>query len=194
MTGALRVALVGLRGSGKSSVGRALAERAQAPFVDLDDELVVEAQRSGVARGDERTGELLARLGEPRFRALELAALADVASRPGAQVLATGGGVVETPAARELLRAAYTCVWLRAPLELLAARIEADPTPRPRLAGGSVLEELATLEERRSPHYRILASLVAEVEGRDPRAIAADLLEALFTERPDFPANDASQA
>lgn len=172
-----RLALVGLRGSGKSSVGRALAAQLGAPFVDLDLELC--DSRAPSPGPGASAGELLAALGEPAFRELELAALERVAARPGAQVLATGGGVVETPRALDLLRRGYTCVWLRAPLDLLERRIAADPTLRPRLAGKSLAEELERLAARREPCYQGLAQAVIEVEGRAPLELAQEILAAI---------------
>lgn len=173
--GALRVALIGLRGSGKSTVGPPLARLLGAEFHDLD----LELGAGGAGLGGRSAGELLAELGEPRFRALELAALEGLARLPGSQVLATGGGVVETPAARELLARSYACVWLRAPLELLAARLAADPTPRPRLAGADAREELTLLESRRAPWYRGLARVVVEVEDHAPAVLAQRILNEL---------------
>lgn len=168
------MALIGLRGSGKSSVGRLLAELLGAPFVDLDQEL-----DAGAGPGAEPAGELLTRLGEPAFRRLELEALGRVAARGGAQVLATGGGVVETGAAAELLARAYVCVWLRAPLGELERRIATDPTPRPRLEGKSLAEELERLATRREPCYQGLARAVVDAHGRTPLEIARQVAELL---------------
>ncbi len=169
-----RVALIGLRGSGKSSVGRALAELLGAPFVDLDREL-----DAGAGPGAEPAGELLARLGEAVFRRLELEALERVAARAGAQVLATGGGVIETRPAVELLGRAYTCVWLRAPQVELERRIAGDATLRPRLEGKSLAEELERLATRRGPCYQELARVVVDTQGRAPLEIARHVAELL---------------
>jgi shikimate kinase len=174
----LRPALIGLRGSGKSSVGRALAALTGATFVDLDQQLWGPGSSTPIP-----AGELLTRLGEAAFREVELAALRRVAQDPVAQVLATGGGLVETPGARELLANSYTCVWLRAPLAVLEGRLVADPTPRPRLVGASPGEELRLLEARRDGFYRELASLVVQTDGQDPGAIAAHIAAELAQRR-----------
>jgi len=178
MSGAARtIALVGLRCSGKSSVGRALAERLALPFVDLDAELArLARERHG---GAERpAGAWLAELGEPAFRDLETAALERVLARPAPCVLATGGGVVERAANRSLL-AACTCVWLQVPAAELARRMEADPTPRPGLLGPDPTAEIEELERRRAPLYAVLEPLAvdacapaADVAARIERSLA----------------------
>ena len=61
--------------------------------------------------------------------------------------------MVETPEARPLLRSRTRCVWLRAPAEILAARLAADPTPRPPLMGESALDEIPDVLARRGIHY-----------------------------------------
>lgn len=165
------MALLGLRGSGKSTVGRALAARLERPFVDLDEEVA----RLGGAPG-ERAGELLARIGEARFRDLEEAALEEALARTDAPVLATGGGVVEREANRRRLAGTARCIWLRARPEALLERIAGDPTPRPALTGLAPLEELRQLEARRSPHLAALAETTLEVEG----VAVAELVESLL--------------
>jgi XRE family aerobic/anaerobic benzoate catabolism transcriptional regulator len=145
--GELRIALIGARGAGKSTVGARLAALLGLPFVDLDRETSPE----------EPAGALLARLGAPAFRARELAALERVLQRPGSFVLAAGGGVVETGAARALLGGGARCVWLRAPPALLRARLAADPAPRPPLDGADALAEIEDVLRRREPLYAALA-------------------------------------
>lgn len=166
------VCLVGLRCSGKTTVGRALGAHLGWPVVDLDERLV-EEWREPVTTA----GELLAAVGEPAFREHESAVLARVLKGAGPLVLATGGGCVESAACRTLL-AAERVVWLRADPAVLGARLREDGTLRPSLTGAHPADELPVLAERRNPWYAQLASLTLDatrpVEGL-VRAIAADL-------------------
>jgi shikimate kinase len=126
------VSLVGLRCSGKSSVGRELAELLDRPFVDLDVELARDfASGHGAAT---TAGEILAQHGESVFRDAEERTLERVLARDDAFVVATGGGVVERANNRALLRLHTTCVWLRVPTEELERRMRADKSSRPALS------------------------------------------------------------
>lgn len=147
------VVLVGLSGSGKSTVGRALAERLARPFVDTDH--LIE-QRAGVP-----IPRLFAERGEPAFRALERAAVTEAVAGPPS-VIATGGGAPLDPDNRHHLWAGNLVIWLDAPVEALVRRVGAAGDGRPLLAGGA-LERLATLRIEREPVYS-LAHLHVETE------------------------------
>jgi shikimate kinase len=159
------VALVGLRCSGKSSVGRELARLLERPFVDLDDEVAFLA-------GTDTAGAVIEELGLGAFRRLEARALERLltAGEPG--VLATGGGVVEQALNRQWLAQHTRCVWLRADPALLRARLKADPTPRPSLTGADPADELEGLSKRRAPLYAEVAELTVDVGEAPPRALA----------------------
>ncbi len=168
------IALVGVRCSGKTTVGRALAELLGAPFVDLDDEVALIA-------GAADAGAVLGELGLETFRRLESRALERVlteADRPGgAGVVATGGGVVEAPVNRQWLALRTRCVWLRAEPELLRARMRADladpATPaRPALTGADPLAEIEAVLERREALYAAVATMHVDVGDHDPDHIA----------------------
>jgi len=120
------VTLVGLMGTGKSSVAVALAARWPG-FSALDLDAAIEA-RAGTT-----IAEVFARDGEPAFRALEQATLGELLELPGHHVLATGGGAPCQPGAMDRLLAAGPVVWLDAPPALLVAR--ALTASRPLLAG-----------------------------------------------------------
>jgi shikimate kinase/3-dehydroquinate synthase len=140
---ATRVALVGLSGTGKSAVGRALARRLGWSAVDTDT-LVEAAAGSGVA-------EIFAAEGEAGFRARELAALEAALGGDGAMVIATGGGIVTQPRALELLLGSCCVVWLDGPDSLLAERVGAA-ADRPLLADDP-RTALARLREQRAELY-----------------------------------------
>jgi len=142
-----RVALVGLSGSGKTTVGRALAAALRAPFVDLD-EIIEETYGASVP-------DIFSRRGEAGFRALETEALTRVASRPGAMVLSAGGGVVLRPENRELLRRGFTVVWLDATPAILADRLKGVHN-RP-LLGEDPAHDLMQMFEEREMFYAEVA-------------------------------------
>ena len=169
------IVLVGLRCAGKSSVGRALAEALALPFVDLDEELAA-AEGSGAS-----AGELLSALGEPAFRELEAAALADCLTR-GPLVLATGGGAVEREESCERLRSGARVIWLDASTEVLLERRERDETLRPLLSGEGPREELSLLGPRRRPLYESLAGPAVDTSRRGVAEVALELAEGLRNE------------
>ncbi len=111
------VVLVGMMGSGKTSVGRQVAERLGRPFLDSDDQVESRTGRS-VREIFETEG-----LGEPAFRVLEAEALAEALARPEPSVIAAAGGVVLDPGNRARLRQSSTAVWLRADPAVLATRV-----------------------------------------------------------------------
>jgi len=169
-----KIALVGLRGSGKSTVGALLARELGREFVDLDLEIERAYREAHADEGPLRAGEILARVGEPEFRDLEARALSEVLARNAPLVLACGGGVVISEQNRARLRDSAWVVWLEAPVEELARRLADDPTPRPALtaaAGGSA-EELAALRDARQLWYERVSHLRIRTEGLTPAEVA----------------------
>lgn len=159
------VYLVGMPGSGKSTVGRELAGRLGVPFVDLDAEI---EQREG-----RTVAEIFAADGERAFRALEAAELV----RAGTQdpsVVACGGGVVLEPANRIALRNTGTCVFLHVPLDALRARVP-PASDRPLIQQEGDLERLL---DAREPLYREFAAHVVDGRGA-PDEVAAAIVEEL---------------
>jgi shikimate kinase len=176
------VALIGLRCAGKSCVGRELAQLCGAPFHDLDDELVVAANRTaGRARFD-AAGAVLSEWGEPAFRSLETQVLQSLLERRDGVVLATGGGAVLAARNRALLARRARCVWLKVEPVELARRLRADPTPRPPLVGTDAAEELTLLAAQRAPLYAEVADLTLDGASALPAALARTLLARLVEE------------
>ncbi len=171
------IALLGLRCSGKTTVGGLLATALGLPFLDLDEELLRSGRHAGWHVAG--VGELLERAGQAVFRDLEASVLRRALESEPRLVLATGGGVVERPDNRTWLERAARCVFLSVPLATLAARLRADPTPRPALLGQDAAAELAALAERREAHYRSLAAVVIECGVSPPAEIVQRIRSAL---------------
>lgn len=165
-----RIFLIGPRACGKTSLGRLLAERLGADFVDAD-VLAVECANCQIA-------ELVEREGWPAFRELESTILDDLARRPGPIIAATGGGAVLNPANCARMRDAGVVVYIEASAEVLAERLCADllPGQRPSLTGCSPVEEVAQVLAERESLYKDTAHIV--VNGEVPLEALADEIAA----------------
>ncbi len=141
--------LIGLMGSGKSSIGRRLARHLQLPLIDLDEYIVEKAGRS--------IPEIFERDGEPAFRQMETAALREVLGQHA--VIATGGGIVMAEENRKLLASHPPVIWLKASPEFLADRIDGDSN-RPLIAAGDTLKKLQALAAIRYPLYEQCADFI----------------------------------
>jgi len=152
MSGAAKIALVGLPGSGKSTVGRQLARRLRLPFIDSDQ--VIERQLGCSIR------EYFEREGEARFRDVEEAVL-DELTQNHEGVLSTGGGAVLRPANREHLRTRSQVVYLNSSPDELFRRLRHDVN-RPLLQVADPLSRLRDLHAVRDPLYRETAHFIME--------------------------------
>jgi shikimate kinase len=160
------VYLVGMPGSGKSTVGPELAALLGVPFVELDAEIERATGKSVPA--------IFAEDGEARFRELEAAALTEAAGNDPS-VVSCGGGVVLEPANRVTLRATGAVVFLSVPLELLRARV-VPAAERPLIHDEADLERLF---REREPLYREFAAHVVDASG-PPGAVARSIRQELF--------------
>lgn len=183
MTGRRVIALVGLRGVGKSTLGRALASELGLGFVDLDDAIAWAASEGCCAQHIPSVAHVVETLGWEGFRELESRELERVLRAGDALVLATGGGVVEAESNRRLLREQARCVWLQAPLELLRARLEADGPKRPSLTGRPAADELVEVAARREAWYREVAERELDAGVGTAAELARTLAAWLRTER-----------
>jgi len=147
------VVLVGMMGSGKTAVGRALAARLGVVMRDSDAEIVTSSQLS--------IAEIFERYGEPFFREKEGAVIARLLEGPPC-ILSTGGGAWMSEANRRLLTTCAAVLWLKADLDLLWTRVR-HKTTRPLLRTAAPRETLATLLAERDPVYA-LAPLRVEVQ------------------------------
>jgi shikimate kinase len=158
------IVLIGYRGSGKTTVGRRLAERLWQPFVDVD-ELIV-------ARAGKTIRDIFAECGESGFRDLEALALADALGRAD-HVIALGGGAILREANRTLLKSrGHKVVYLRCEPAELHRRIQADPATaatRPGLTPlAGTVEEIRQLLATREPVYRLSCTAELDVTGLSP--------------------------
>lgn len=166
------IVLVGLSGSGKSSVGRQVASRLGRPFLDLDDAIT------------RRTGSTPARLieteGEAVFRAIEAAEVQAAVTVPDV-VIATGGGAVIDPLSRWTLWRAGVSVWLDGPDERLVERVSRHTETRPLLSGDPA-SRLARQRADREPFYA--AADVRLTTDGSARSIAGRVIQAARSDRP----------
>jgi shikimate kinase len=162
------IALVGLMGAGKSSVGRRLAVQLGVPFKDADDEIVIAAGRP--------IADIFADRGEDEFRAGERRVIARILDDPP-HILATGGGAFMNPVTRVLMRQRATTVWLRADLETLVKRVSRRDD-RPLLRNADPRVVMASLMDQRYPIYAEADIIVESREG--PHHLTVDaVIEAL---------------
>ena len=162
------IALVGLMGVGKSTVGRRLANRLSLDFADADAEIEAAA---GMA-----VSEIFSSMGEAEFRAGEARVIRRLLEGPRI-VLATGGGAVLRDETRALLREKAVTVWMRADLDVVAQRVQRRDT-RPLLRGRDPLEALTGLAEARYPLYA-QADLTVDVGGGAHAEAVEAILKAL---------------
>ena len=148
------IALVGLMGAGKSSVGRRLAHALGLPFRDADEEVERAAGRS--------VAEIFEDLGEAAFRDGERRVIARLLEEPP-HVLATGGGAFMNPETRKLIADKAISIWLQADVEVLARRVSRK-NDRPLLHGRDPHEVLGALARDREPIYALAELTVASGE------------------------------
>ena len=164
------VALVGMMGAGKSSVGRRLAARLNVDFRDADSE-IESAARCTVS-------QIFERFGETAFRDGERKVIARLLTEPP-HIMATGGGAFADTATRERLMQQTVTIWLKAPVELLLARTQRRDT-RPLLRTGDPRVTLERLLTERTPIYSQADFAVDSQDG--PHTAAVERIVALLTE------------
>jgi len=165
----MRIALVGYRGSGKSTIGKILAEKTGWELVCLDELIEKRAGKS--------IPEIVEQEGWERFRQLEREILKEVIKKDPA-IFDLGGGVVEREENRKLIKENCFVVWLKASPEVLAERIKHSQN-RPSLTGKDFLEEISEVLARREPLYQELAHLELNTEQKPPQELAEKILENL---------------
>ena len=187
------ITLTGFMGSGKTTVGKVLADFLGCPFMDLDDLVVKKAGKS--------IPDIFAQDGEPAFRQLEAQVLRKTVEKyaESTAVLALGGGAVLAPASAALLREKTVCIYLRATLDTLLQRLAGETAGRPLLNeipgqagndGGSVVmpgpgssvmpgPDRASVSARlaaREPIYEETAHVVIDTDGLSPDEVADEII------------------
>ncbi len=157
------VALLGLRGAGKTAVGTLVAKRLSVPFVELD---ALVAERAGTS-----LGEIFAMHGAAYYRRLEREELSRLLASGASGVLATGGSLVTDHASYELLRRSTVTVWLKAKAQDHWARVVAQGDARPMADRSSAMNELRALLRARRPLYERAAHVVDTSALGLPRAV-----------------------
>jgi XRE family transcriptional regulator, aerobic/anaerobic benzoate catabolism transcriptional regulator len=164
------IALIGLRGAGKSTLGKMLAKKIGWKFVELNKE--VEAQ-NGLS-----VPEIIALYGQEGFRRMEQAALSQLLARKELMVLATGGGIVSEPLTFDLILSSFYTIWLKAEPEEHMMRVRKQGDLRPMADDRSAMAELRNILVSREPLYS-RASAVVDTAGLSVDAAAARLLDAV---------------
>ena len=161
----MMITLTGFMGSGKTTVGKVLADFLGCPFLDLDDLVVKKAGKS--------IPEIFEQDGEPAFRELEARLLSQTVGKyaESPAVLALGGGAILAPASAALLREKTVCIYLRATLDTLLARLAGETAGRP-LADNALADRLAA----REPLYEETAHVTIDTDGLSPDEVADEII------------------
>ena len=160
-----RIALVGLRGAGKTTLGQLAAQALAVPFVELDREI---ERASGM-----ELSEIFAVHGQAMFRQLERQCLETIVQRFERAVIATGGSLVTEPATYDLLLSTCFVVWLSATPDQHMSRVLAQGDLRPMAEGPQAMDDLKAILESRTPLYAKADAEVNTAEKTQAQAFVA---------------------
>lgn len=162
--------LVGARGCGKTTIGRALAETLGYSFADTDNHLLTSTGKS--------VAEIVSAEGWPGFRARESLALQQVTA--ASTVIATGGGMILSDSNRQFMTERGIVIWLNVPADILAARLDASPEndQRPTLTGKSMVDEIVDVLAAREELYHQAAHHVIDAT-RSPDSVVESIIHVL---------------
>lgn len=162
-----KIVLIGFMGAGKSTVAQLLAERCQRPWVDLDALIVRQSGRVSVS-------EVFDTDGEPHFRQLEAQVAQSLGAAPDL-IVATGGGAPANPDALSALSAGAVVVWLQVSWDTVWTRLRSDQE-RPLWRN---IDQAKALFEQRQSVYRQAADIQVETDGKNPQAVADEIIQQL---------------
>lgn len=169
----MKIVLIGYRCTGKTSVGKRLAELLGTPFYDTDE--LIQAKVGKTIR------EMVDAEGWDAFRQRERAIITQLPSSADA-VIAAGGGAIMDAENRKVLKQNGLCVWLMADVRTITQRMRNDKTSdtqRPSLSGADLEQETATILKARKPIYQEMADCTLDTMGKGIDAIADEILSAL---------------
>lgn len=171
------IILIGYRCTGKTSVGKKLAERLDLPFIDTDGLIMLDAGMS--------VDEIVREGGWALFRQKEREVIAGLSPAEDI-IIAPGGGALEDPENREALRKSGLFVWLTADIKMIAERMCSDRKSdgqRPPLSGDDPETEAAVMIRKREPVYRELADLTIDTSNKSIDAVADEICHFVHKER-----------
>ena len=167
------IALAGLRGAGKSTLGRSIADSLDMAFVELNQEI---ERASGLSATD-----IFNFYGKQGYRRLEHLALKELAGRTTPMVLAVSGGIVSSPQSYDLLLSSFVTVWLKAPPGEHMARVRAQGDERPMAGYANAMDDLKSILRSRETEYA-RCRLALETGGKSPAQSQSELLALLAGE------------
>ena len=159
------VVLIGMMGSGKSTIAEIIAKKNKVSLISLDDQIVKLSNKS--------IPEIFAQDGEQQFRVFETQAL-ETAINSKPSIIDAGGGVVETPKNRKLLSGDNViCCYLEVPIEILCKRVD-NQGSRPLLVGKDVNQRLSEIHKKRQKWYKDTADMVIDASA-SAKKVATEL-------------------
>jgi XRE family aerobic/anaerobic benzoate catabolism transcriptional regulator len=164
------IALIGLRGAGKSTVGPPLARRLKTEFVEVDSRI---EQAAGMS-----LGEIFMMHGEDYYRRLEREELARLFSQSAGCVLAPGGSIVTDPGSWDMIKHRCYTIWLHATPDEFMRRLRRQGDTRPMRGNPSAMAELKSILSRRQPLYA-QADLTIRTTSKSPGSVIAQIIKSI---------------
>jgi shikimate kinase len=165
----INIYLIGMMGSGKTTIGQELAGRLNVPLVELDQAI----EQAGMS-----IPEIFETYGEEHFRDMETEAVRSTTAHVGA-VISTGGGVILRPDNINMMKENGYVVYLKGNTETLTKNLTKGRDSRPLLKEGDLREKVCSLMAVRAEKYRMASTHVVEVDGLTPAGIADEIIKQL---------------
>lgn len=167
----MQIILIGFMGVGKTTIGSLLAQKLMTNFVDLDQQFIDEIGLT--------PGEYMSTYSEAQFREIEQKILVQQLSQIHG-VISSGGGILTLPSSRQLLRASkFKVIYLASDFGVNLGRLQGDDNKRPLMTHLSA-SELHKLWEQRQAHYRSVAHLTIDTNGKTPKMIVEQIIKTMI--------------